>query len=204
MSNVDDHNQKSDAALAQIHYWIREQYFGNALQRMDEFGGREVGEEGDCHWRLLRAFCLIKLGRPSEAMRQLNAMLKDNAQADFKLAILHGLRVAHSAEANIGLKGKISFLMNFLDREAIRELDRQIQSLWLQCPEQGAFSAATLLLLDGQFERARPLMEKLSSQSNSLVCASKVQYPSILTVLGFAWLAGLAVGQRSPNGVGKL
>ena len=56
------------------------------------------------------------------------------------------------------------------DREALRELDRQIQALWSQqIPERGAFTATTLLLLDRQFERARPLLDKLSSQSNSSV-----------------------------------
>lgn len=39
----------------------------------------------------------------------------------------------------------------------------------MQCPERGAHTAIWLLILDGQFERARPLVEKLSSQANSSV-----------------------------------
>lgn len=89
-------------ALAQIHYWIREEFLGNALQKIDEFGGREIGPEGECHWRLLRSYCVAKLGRPSEAMRQLNSALKDAQLADFKLATLHALRIAHACEKNIG------------------------------------------------------------------------------------------------------
>jgi hypothetical protein len=42
------------------------------------------------------------LGRPSEAMRQLNSALKDAQLADFKLATLHALRIAHASEKNIG------------------------------------------------------------------------------------------------------
>nr|CAD2161485.1 unnamed protein product [Meloidogyne enterolobii] len=148
-------SEANSPALAQIHYWIREDYFGTALRKMDEFGDREVGREGECHWKTLRAFCIVRLGRSSEAMRLLNIMLRDESMAEYKLSTLHALRIAHCSEKKI-------------DREALRELDRQIQTLWSQqIPERGAFTATTLLLLDRQFERARPLLDKLSSQSNS-------------------------------------
>uniref|UniRef100_A0A914N707 Tetratricopeptide repeat protein n=1 Tax=Meloidogyne incognita TaxID=6306 RepID=A0A914N707_MELIC len=148
-------SEANSPALAQIHYWIREDYFGTALRKMDEFGDREVGREGECHWKILRAFCIVRLGRSSEAMRLLNIMLRDESMAEYKLSTLHALRIAHCSEKKI-------------DREALRELDRQIQTLWSQqIPERGAFTATTLLLLDRQFERARPLLDKLSSQSNS-------------------------------------
>jgi hypothetical protein len=95
--------QQQQVGLAQIHYWVRAEFYGNAIQKMDELVGREIGDEGQCHWRLLRAYCVVRLGRPSEAMRQMSAMAKDGQLVDFKLAILHGLRIAHSNETNIGL-----------------------------------------------------------------------------------------------------
>jgi hypothetical protein len=90
------------------------------------------------------------------------------------------LRIAHASETNIGgtfasyslRKYSIisCYFLNLLtDREAIRSLDAQIQTLWMNCTEACAYSSVQLLVLDRQFERARPLMEKLSTLANSSV-----------------------------------
>uniref|UniRef100_A0A914HIV8 Tetratricopeptide repeat protein 21B n=1 Tax=Globodera rostochiensis TaxID=31243 RepID=A0A914HIV8_GLORO len=101
---------------------------------------RSISEGQRWNLKLLRAFCTIRLGSPAEGIRLLNAVLKDSSASEFKLAVLHGLRIAHSSEKHT-------------DKEAISEIERQIHSLWTQ---------------NAQFERARPLVEKLSPHSNSM------------------------------------
>ncbi|KAI3422342.1 Tetratricopeptide repeat protein 21B [Globodera pallida] len=144
----------SEQILSQIHYWIRESYFGTALCQIDE-ELRSISEGQRWNLKLLRAFCTIRLGSPAEGIRLLNAVLKDSSASEFKLAVLHGLRIAHSSEKHT-------------DKVAISEIERQIHSLWTQSSDNGTYVAAYLLLLDAQFERARPLVEKLSPHSNSM------------------------------------
>uniref|UniRef100_A0A183CDH7 TPR_REGION domain-containing protein n=1 Tax=Globodera pallida TaxID=36090 RepID=A0A183CDH7_GLOPA len=144
----------SEQNLSQIHYWIRESYFGTALCQIDE-ELRSISEGQRWNLKLLRAFCTIRLGSPAEGIRLLNGVLKDSSASEFKLAVLHGLRIAHSSEKHT-------------DKVAISEIERQIHSLWTQSSDNGTYVAAYLLLLDAQFERARPLVEKLSPHSNSM------------------------------------
>ncbi|KAL3111585.1 hypothetical protein niasHT_019932 [Heterodera trifolii] len=151
----------SEQSLSLINYWIRECFFGTALCQIDEELSRssstsETHHHQQCQLKLLKAFCAVQLGRSAEGIRQLRALLKDSSASEFKLALLHGLRITHLSEQNI-------------DRETVSDLERQIHSALAQQFSDGcAFMAANLLLLNAQFDKARSFVDKLSSaQSNA-------------------------------------
>lgn len=58
-SNIIENMETDGSDVANIHYFIREKYFGNALFYCDDALDRR---QQDGHLVLLKAYCLSKLG----------------------------------------------------------------------------------------------------------------------------------------------
>uniref|UniRef100_A0A915CUD6 Histone H2A/H2B/H3 domain-containing protein n=1 Tax=Ditylenchus dipsaci TaxID=166011 RepID=A0A915CUD6_9BILA len=140
-------------ALAYVNYLIREKFHGSALIKVEELL-QQSSDNG--HLLLLKAFCLsftANSGKASDAIRLLKRM--DGKFSDYQIAILYGLRMAYSNE-------------NKLDRESLKETEKAIQQLAATSnPETATYSAAILLALEGNYDKARPLIAKIATPSTT-------------------------------------
>lgn len=163
-------SKQNNTIIACISYWIRERYYGTALAQVDKsLAGfpsemnstrmgvtTELSGTGDAKLTLLllKAYCLCKLGRTADSTRLLQPLIGQFPSS--KIAILHTLRIVHLSESTV-------------DKETLREIERQIQTEWMESSDESAYLAALILLLENLVDRARLFLDKLNSTGNSRV-----------------------------------
>ncbi|VDM42674.1 unnamed protein product [Toxocara canis] len=123
-----------------VLYHLREQFAGTAALLCDEVLKRT---RDNPLVLLLDAIALIKIGKTAEAMRILNDLRNDS---NVGFASLIGLRAAHTMAKNP-------------DRDAIKDIDKEINSLWTNSSVEQAVNAARTIMLFDDAEKARSLIE---------------------------------------------
>uniref|UniRef100_A0AC35GPM9 Uncharacterized protein n=1 Tax=Panagrolaimus sp. PS1159 TaxID=55785 RepID=A0AC35GPM9_9BILA len=150
--------ESEETLITTIYYYIRESFYGTALISCEE-GCKRYRENHE--YICLKAYCLSKLGKSPEAIRLLLSARKDSP---IPLAILVTLRIAYYHETNI-------------NREAIKELDTEINSLWSNADLNSSYVSAFMLLFEGNADRGRPLLDRHLSAG--------VKDPKVLSLKGW-------------------
>lgn len=96
------------------------------------------------------------LGKAAEAIRLLNQLRKSGESGPYAIAILFSLRISHYGETS-------------LDKESVEPIEKQIQQLWAaDIPEEGANSSASILMFEGAYEKAKGIVDRLSTTSTTV------------------------------------
>ncbi|VDK46613.1 unnamed protein product [Anisakis simplex] len=133
-----------------VIYHIREGLFGSASVICDEFLRRNPNNSV-VNW--LNAIALIKIGKIAEAMRTLEELRRDSTVG---FASLIGLRTAHS-------------MAKRPDKESMKEIDKEVNSLWSNSNADQCTKAATVIMLFDNIDKASSLIENAFNKASDNV-----------------------------------
>jgi len=81
---------------------------------------------------------------------------KSGESGPYTIAILFSLRISHYGETS-------------LDKESVEPIEKHIQKLWARdIPEEGVYVSANILMFEGAYEKAKGLVDRLSTTSPSV------------------------------------
>ncbi|CAI5445648.1 unnamed protein product [Caenorhabditis angaria] len=130
--------------VSTIHYYLREQFYGLALQNCTKQTPKIS---------VLKGVCLTLLGKIPEATRHLES-INNKTSDDVALGVLYALKWAH-------LSAYIP------DNKSIMEIETEISEKTRdeKCPATSFISAAEVLYFSGEFQKAKQLLERIARKS---------------------------------------
>ncbi|CAB3403169.1 unnamed protein product [Caenorhabditis bovis] len=133
--------------VSNIHYYLREGFYGTALQICDGF----LRTSKDSLVSLYRGVCLTLLGKIPEATRALEQINDD----EISLGSLYALKWAHSSAFNP-------------DKQSLIEIETSIsgKSHDEKCPSSSFAAAAAVLYFSGEYQKAKQLLDLARKKSN--------------------------------------
>ncbi|CAJ0597974.1 unnamed protein product [Cylicocyclus nassatus] len=133
-----DYSESLLKAIASIHFYLREGYYGTALKICN---GPEGGTQ---HVQFLKGIALNLSGKAAEAMR----LLEPLRTGDYALGALYALKQSHHMAENP-------------DRQSLLEIESEISSL-NDAPDLGQYVAAEALFFIKDYAKAKLLVDKIT------------------------------------------
>ncbi|KAK0395375.1 hypothetical protein QR680_001248 [Steinernema hermaphroditum] len=128
-------------AVSEVCYFIREKLYGTASALCEQTLQEAPSEK---RFVILNSYCLVKLGKVSQAIRLLNTIKRDK---DVGLAAMCALKMALQAEATI-------------DAVSLRDVEMEMNSIWNSANATNCYLAGLVLMFEGLIDRATPLVDR--------------------------------------------